>query len=185
MRYFCWQRSAEFAVTPQPCLRRHTFSGLSEKVCKKRRWIRIGLYRGATEAPRRRTLRPTHETLSTKLNYSATCVETALSSIAVAAQGDGKTRCRGMQNASTCSTFVGSENYRENSNSAPDRASNKFARVSALYKNQIANQRSRLQFGEDEQRNGRGLPPAAGRGIWSLRGRSASFCLLFLAQQKK
>ena len=26
----------------------------------------------------------------------------------------------------------------------------------------------RLQFGEDEQRNGRDLPPAAGRGMWSL-----------------
>ncbi len=29
----------------------------------------------------------------------------------------------------------------------------------------------RLLFGEDEQRNGRDLPLAAGRGIWSLRGR--------------
>ncbi len=57
---------------------------------------------------------------------------------------------------STCSTFVGSISYRENSNFAPVRAfrprsGQKFARVSAQY----------------------GASP------------SASFCLLFLAQQKK
>ena len=59
-------------------------SVLPEKVCKKRRWIRIGLYRGSTEKARKRTLRPTHETFSTKLYYSAACVETALPSEAVA-----------------------------------------------------------------------------------------------------
>ena len=89
---------------------------------------------------------------------------TTLPSIAVAAQGGGKTRCCGMQNASTNSPmvqniyvllqiFVGADayigsyrpvsnigtiSYRENSNSAPDRAfrprsSQKFARVSAQY----------------------------------------------------
>ena len=31
----------------------------------------------------------------------------------------------------------------------------------------------RLRFGEDQQRNGRDRPLAAGRGIWSLRGRAA------------
>ena len=36
-----WHRSAIDAVRPQLCLRRHTFSGLSEKVCKKRRWRTI------------------------------------------------------------------------------------------------------------------------------------------------
>ena len=55
----------------------------------------------ATEGARRRTLRPAHETLSTKLHYSAACVETTLPSRIVAAPEDGKTRCCGMQNAST------------------------------------------------------------------------------------
>ena len=54
----------------------------------------------ATESSRRRTLRPAHETLSTKLHYSAACVETTLASRIVAAPEDGKTRCCGMQNAS-------------------------------------------------------------------------------------
>ena len=70
-------------------------SGLSEKVCKKRRWMRIGLYRSATERARRRTLRPAHGNPSAKLDYSAACVGTTLASIAVSTQGDGKTRCRG------------------------------------------------------------------------------------------
>ena len=94
------------AVTPQPCLRRPTFSVLPEKVGKKRRWMRIGLYRDATEAPRRRTLRPAHENLSANLYYSAACVVTTLSSGAVAAHGDGKTRCCGMQHASTYAPIV-------------------------------------------------------------------------------
>ena len=51
----------------------------------------------ATEEPRRRTLRPAHENLSANLNYSAACVETTLPSIAVATQGDGKTRCHAIQ----------------------------------------------------------------------------------------
>ena len=68
--------------------------------------MRIGLYRGATEQARRRTLRPAHGNFSAKLNYSAACVETTLPSGAVAAQGDGKTRCRGMQNTSTYSPMV-------------------------------------------------------------------------------
>ena len=46
--------------------------------------MRIGLYRGATEGARRRTLRPTHDKLSTNLDYSAACVETTLPSEAVA-----------------------------------------------------------------------------------------------------
>ena len=33
------------AATPQPSLRGPTFSALPEKVGKKRRWMRIGLYR--------------------------------------------------------------------------------------------------------------------------------------------
>ena len=46
-----------------------------------------------------------------------------------------------------CSTFVGSESYRENSNSAPEEGVQaagrpKIARISAQYKNRIANQRS-------------------------------------------
>ena len=32
--------------------------------------MRIGLYRGATEGARRRTLRPAHEELSTNLDYA-------------------------------------------------------------------------------------------------------------------
>ena len=80
-------RTAVRAVTPQPLLRRPTFSALPEKVGKKRRWKRIGLYRGATEVPRRRTLRPAHDKLFTKLRYSAACVETTLPSETVAAQG--------------------------------------------------------------------------------------------------
>ena len=74
-RFSGFTGTAVDAATPQPCLRRHTFSGLSEKVCKKRRWMRIGLYRGATEGARRRRLRPAHGNLSAKLNYSAACVE--------------------------------------------------------------------------------------------------------------
>ena len=81
-------------------------SVLPEKVCKKRRWMRIGLYRGATESPRRRTLRPAHGNLSAKLNYSAACVETTLPSIAVATHGDGKTRCRGNNRPPTHSPVV-------------------------------------------------------------------------------
>ena len=68
--------------------------------------MRIRLYRGATEKARKRTLRPTHETLSTKLYYSAACVGTTLPSGAVATQGDGKTRCRGNNNVSTHSPMV-------------------------------------------------------------------------------
>ena len=60
----------------------------------------------ATEQARRRTLRPAHGNPSTNLNYSAACVETTLPSETVATQGDGKTHCRGMQNASTCSPVV-------------------------------------------------------------------------------
>ena len=101
-----WHWTSSFAVTLQPCLRRHTFSGLSEKVCKKRRWKRIGLYRGATEKARRRTLRPAHENLPTKLYYSAACVETALPSGAVATQGKSKTRCCGNNSVSTNSPMV-------------------------------------------------------------------------------
>ena len=60
----------------------------------------------ATEESRRKTLRPTHGNFSAKLNYSAACVETTLPSRIVATQGDGKTRCRGMQNASTYAPMV-------------------------------------------------------------------------------
>ena len=135
-------------------LRRPTFSALPEKVGKKRRWIRIGLYRSATEGARRRTLRPAHETLSTKLHYSAACVETTLPSGVVATQGNGKTRCCGMQNASThapvvhniCRADVGigpykpvsnirTISYRESIGLAPVRASNKTrARQRAIYR---------------------------------------------------
>ena len=98
--------TALFAARPQPCLRRPTFSVLPEKVGKKRRWIRIGLYRSVTELPRRRTLWPAHGTLSTKLNYSAACVETTLPSEAVATQEDGKTRCCGNNSAPTYAPVV-------------------------------------------------------------------------------
>ena len=81
-------------------------SVLPEKVGKKRSWMRIGLYRGATELPRRRTLRPAHDKLSTNLNYSAACVETTLPSGAVATQGDGKTPCSGNNKPSTHSPMV-------------------------------------------------------------------------------
>ena len=97
---------AEFAVTLQPLLHRPTFSSLPEKVGKKRRWKRIGLYRGATEGACRRTLRPAHETFSTKLHYSAACVETTLPSGAVSTQGDGKTRCCGNNRPSTYAPMV-------------------------------------------------------------------------------
>ena len=39
------------AATPQPLLRRPTFSVLPEKVGKKRRWMRIGLYRKPQNKP--------------------------------------------------------------------------------------------------------------------------------------
>ena len=81
-------------------------SVLPEKVGKKRRWIRIGLYRSATEQARRRTLRPAYDKLSTDLNYSAACVETTLSSMIVATQGNCKTRCRGNNRPSTNSPVV-------------------------------------------------------------------------------
>ena len=42
---------ASFAETPQLCLRRPTFSVAPEKVGKKRRWIRIGLYRKPQNEP--------------------------------------------------------------------------------------------------------------------------------------
>ena len=142
-------RTASFAARPQPSLRGHTFSGLSEKVCKKRRWMRIGLYRSATESPRRRTLRPTHDRLSAKLHYSAACVVTTLPSMIVATQEDGKTHRSGNSRPSThspvvqnrnrpsipemsrneiccclpataCSTFVGTESYRGSNKSAPE-----------------------------------------------------------------
>ena len=97
---------AEFSMRLQLLLRRPTFSSLPEKVGKKRRWKRIGLYRGATEGACRRTLRPAHDKLSAKLNYSAACVETTLPSIAVSTQGDGKTRCRGNGRPSTYAPMV-------------------------------------------------------------------------------
>ena len=99
-------RTSSFVVTPQPSLRGPTFSAFPEKVGKKRRWMRIGLYRSATESPRRRTLRPTHDRLSAKLHYSAACVVTTLPSIAVSTQGDGKTRCRGNGRPSTYAPVV-------------------------------------------------------------------------------
>ena len=94
------------AATPQPSLRGPTFSALPEKVGKKRRWMRIRLYRGATEEPRRRTLRPTHENLSAKLHYSAACAGTTLPSGVVSTQEGGKTRCCGNSSASTHSPMV-------------------------------------------------------------------------------
>ena len=68
--------------------------------------MRIGLYRGATEKARKRTLRPAHGNLSAKLNYSAACVGTALPSMTVATQEDGKTRCYAVQNASAYAPVV-------------------------------------------------------------------------------
>ena len=94
------------AAKPQPLLRRPTFSALPEKVGKKRRWKRIGLYRSATEVPRRRTLWPAHENLSAKLNYSAACVGTTLPSETVATQGKSKTPCRGNNGPSTYAPMV-------------------------------------------------------------------------------
>ena len=180
---------AEFAVTLQPLLHRPTFSSLPEKVGKKRRWKRIGLYRGATESPRRRTLRPAHENLSAKLHYSAACLVTTLPSVAVAAQGDGKTRCCGNGRPSTYTPMVQNRNWpsipkmsrngidsvcpqmrvvhssepkaigkmailRPNRAFRP-RSGQRIARVSAQYKNRIANQRSvcnseRTSNGTDE-----------------------------------
>ena len=101
-----FHRTAAFAATPQPLLRRPTFSVFPEKVGKKRRWMRIGLYRSATEVPRRRTLRPAHENLSAKLDYSAACVETMLPSMIVATQEAGKTRCHGNNWTSTYAPMV-------------------------------------------------------------------------------
>ena len=105
-RLFGFTGGAVDAATPQMCLRRPTFSVLPEKVGKKRCWMRIGLYRGATELPRRRTLRPAHDNLSAKLDYSAACVETMLPSGTVSTQGDCKTRCCGDNNASTYAPVV-------------------------------------------------------------------------------
>ena len=60
----------------------------------------------ATEEPRRRTLRPAHDKLFANLDYSAACVETTLPSETVATQGDGKTHCHGIRDASTHSPVV-------------------------------------------------------------------------------
>ena len=101
-----WHWTSSFVVTLQPSLRGPTFSALPEKVGKKRRWIRIGLYRKPQNEPRRRTLRPAHGTLSTKLHYSAACAGTTLPSGAVATQGDGKTRCCGNNKPPTYAPVV-------------------------------------------------------------------------------
>ena len=87
-------------------LRRPTFSVLPEKVGKKRRLDADRIVPQATEEPRKRTMQPAHGNLPTNLHYSAACVETTLPSGAVAAHGDGKTRCCGMQNASTFAPMV-------------------------------------------------------------------------------
>ena len=102
--------TASFAATPQLCLRRPTFSVAPEKVGKKRRWKRIGLYRGATERARRRTLRPAHGNLPTNLYYSAACVVTTLPSMIVATQKNDKTHCHAIQNTSTYSPVVQNRN---------------------------------------------------------------------------
>ena len=60
----------------------------------------------ATEQARRRTLRPAHGNPSTKLNYSAACVETTLPSETVATQGKSKTPCRGNNGPSTYAPMV-------------------------------------------------------------------------------
>ena len=98
--------SARLSVfTGLPLLRRHRnrcfadplFLPCQKKWAKRGAWRRSGLYRSATEVPRRRTLRPAHDKLFTKLRYSAACVETTLPSGAVATRGDGKTRCHAIQ----------------------------------------------------------------------------------------
>ena len=107
--------SARLSVfTGLPLLRRHRnrcfadplFLPCQKKWAKRGAWRRSGLYRSATEVPRRRTLRPAHENLSAKLDYSAACVETMLPSRAVATQGDGKIPCRGSNWPSTHSPMV-------------------------------------------------------------------------------
>ena len=64
----------------------------------------------ATEGARRRTLRPAHETLSTKLHYSAACVETTLPSRIAATQEAGKTPCRGNGRPSAYAPVVQNRN---------------------------------------------------------------------------
>ena len=107
--------SARLSVfTGLPLLRRHRnrcfadplFLPCQKKWAKRGAWRRSGLYRSATEVPRRRTLRPAHENLSAKLDYCAACVETMLPSGTVSTQGDCKTRCCGDNNASTYAPVV-------------------------------------------------------------------------------
>ena len=100
-----FHRSAVDAARPQPCLRRHTFSGLSEKVCKKRRWMRIGLYRKPQKNPVEEHCASTRKSLC-KAILQRRLRGTTLPSGIVATQGDGKTRCRGNNNASMHSPMV-------------------------------------------------------------------------------
>ena len=107
--------SARLSVfTGLPLLRRHRnrcfadplFLPCQKKWAKRGAWRRSGLYRSATEVPRRRTLRPAHDKLFTKLRYSAACVETMLPSMIVATQEAGKTRCHGNNWTSTYAPMV-------------------------------------------------------------------------------
>ena len=84
----------------------HSFLPCQKRMGRKEALEADRIVPQATEVPRRRTLRPTHGNLSAKLNYSAACVETTLPSMIVATQGDGKTRCCGNNSAPTYAPMV-------------------------------------------------------------------------------
>ena len=101
-----WHRSSVFNSETVTVASQTHFFCLARKSGQKEALDTDRIVPQATEEPRRRTLRPAHDKLSANLYYSAACVETTLPSGAVATQGDGKTLCRGMQNASTDSPVV-------------------------------------------------------------------------------
>ena len=92
------------------CFADPLFLPCQKKWAKRGAWRRSGLYRSATEVPRRRTWRPAHDKLFTKLRYSAACVETTLPSETVATQGDGKTHCHGNGRPSAYAPVVQNRN---------------------------------------------------------------------------
>ena len=84
----------------------HSFLPCQKRMGRKEALDANRIVPQATEEPRRRTLRPAHDKLSANLHYSAACVETTLPSETVATQGDGKTHCHGIRDASTHSPVV-------------------------------------------------------------------------------
>ena len=94
------------AATPQPLLRRPTFSVLPEKVGKKRRWIRIGLYRKPQN-------KPLEECCGQHTGISLQSYTTAPPAWRQRSHRESlprkemaKTRCRAIQNASTYAPMV-------------------------------------------------------------------------------